>query len=68
MTRMKTQNPELVLRNGKPSAVILGINDYKEMLEKLDDVEDLKLLTEMRKQPLKFRKLDEFLKEYHLNA
>ena len=67
-TRMRTQNPEIVLRNGKPSAIILGINEYKEMLERLDDAEDLKLLTEMRKRPLKFKKLDEFLKGYHLNA
>jgi PHD/YefM family antitoxin component YafN of YafNO toxin-antitoxin module len=28
--------PEIVLREGKPSAVILDIDDYREMLERLD--------------------------------
>jgi PHD/YefM family antitoxin component YafN of YafNO toxin-antitoxin module len=56
--------PEVVFREGKPTAVILDINEYKEMLERLEDVEDLRMLEEMRKKPLKFRKLEDFLKEY----
>lgn len=27
--------PEIILKNGKPSAVILNIDDYQEMLEQL---------------------------------
>jgi hypothetical protein len=42
----------------------LDIDEYQEMLEKLEDFEDLKMLEEMRKKPLKFKKLDDFLKEY----
>jgi len=34
------------------------------MLERLEDVEDLKVLEGMTKTPLKFRSLEEFLKEY----
>lgn len=60
----KRKEPEIILRNGKPSAVILDIDKYREMLERLEDAEDLKVLTEMRKRPLKFRRLDEFLREY----
>lgn len=60
----KGKNPEIILRNGKPAAVILDIDDYREMLERLEDVEDLKTLQEMRKRPLKFRRLEQFLKEY----
>jgi hypothetical protein len=30
----------------------------------LEDKHDLKMLEEMRKRPLKFRKLEDFLKEY----
>jgi len=56
--------PEIILRNGKPAAVILNIDEYQEMLERLEDVEDLQMLQEMRKEPLKFRRLEEFLKEY----
>jgi PHD/YefM family antitoxin component YafN of YafNO toxin-antitoxin module len=61
--KTKKKTPEIVLRNGKPSAVILDIDDYREMLERLEDLEDLNMLKEMRKRPLKFRKLEDFLKE-----
>jgi PHD/YefM family antitoxin component YafN of YafNO toxin-antitoxin module len=58
------RNPEIVLRDGKPTAVIIDIDAYQEMLERLEDVEDLRLLEEMRRKPLKFRKLEDFLNEY----
>jgi PHD/YefM family antitoxin component YafN of YafNO toxin-antitoxin module len=60
----KKKAPEVVLRGGKPAAVILDIDEYRDMLERLEDMEDLKLLENMRKKPLKFRPLDDFLKEY----
>ena len=63
--RPKRKGPEIVLRDGKPAAVILDIGEYKDMLERLDDVEDLKALKEMRKKPLRFRRLEDFLKESH---
>ena len=63
--RGKGKAPEIVLREGKPTAVILDINEYQEMLERLEDAEDLKMLEDMRKTPLKFRSLDDFLKEYN---
>jgi prevent-host-death family protein len=62
--RAKKKAPQVILREGKPSAVILDIEDYRELLERLEDVEDLNMLKEMRKRPLKFRKLEDFLKEY----
>ena len=45
------------MENGEPSAVILDIEEYKDMLERLEDAEDLKTLEDMRKKPLKFKKL-----------
>ena len=63
--KAKRKTPEIVLKEGKPSAVILDIDEYRKMLERLEDLEDLNMLTEMRKRPLKFRKLEDFLKEYH---
>jgi PHD/YefM family antitoxin component YafN of YafNO toxin-antitoxin module len=63
--RSKKRVPEIVLREGKPAAVILDIEKYREMLERLEDVEDLKMLEKMRERPLKFRSLKDFLKEYH---
>ena len=63
-TKVKKKNPEIVLRDGKPTAIILDIGEYQELLERLEDAEDLKMLQRMRKKPLKFRKLEDFLKEY----
>ncbi len=63
--KVKKKAPEIVFKEGKPSAVILDIEEYRQMLERLEDLEDLNVLKEMRKRPLKFRKLEDFLKEYH---
>ena len=62
-TRKKKITPEIVFRQGKPTAVILDIEEYRELLERLEDAEDLKMLAAMRKKPLRFRKLADFLKE-----
>ena len=62
--KQKRKNPEIVLREGKPAAVILDIDEYREMLERLEDAEDLKELEDMRKTTLTFKSLEEFLKEY----
>ena len=59
----KGRNPDIILRDGKPAAVILDIVQYQEILERLEDVEDLKMLRAMRRRPLKFRKLEDFLRE-----
>lgn len=34
------------------------------MLERLEDLDDLEMLQEMREKPLSFKRLDEFLAEY----
>jgi len=62
---MKTtkRKPELILRDGKPAAVILDIENYREMLERLEDKEDLAALEKVRKRPMKFKPLDVFIKE-----
>ena len=60
--------PEIVFRGGKPAAVILDIEEYREMLERLEDMEDLKMLEEVRRRPLKFKKLETFLEEYNQGA
>lgn len=61
--KAKKRAPEIVLRDGKPAAVILDIQEYQDMLERLEDLDDLKMLEEMRTRPLKFRKLEDFLAE-----
>ena len=36
-----TREPEIVTRNGKPVSVIIPINDYKELLERAENAEDV---------------------------
>ena len=62
--RTKTAEVEIVVRKGKPAAVIVDIDRYREMLERLEDLDGLKSLEAMRAKPVKFRKLGDFLKEY----
>ena len=61
--KTRRKRPEIILREGKPRAVILDIEEYQEMLERLEDLEDLKMLHQIRKRPVSFRALDDFLKE-----
>ena len=63
-SKRKKKTPEIILREGKPSAVILDIDEYQEMLERLEDMEDLKMLQTMREAPLSFRSLNDLLKGY----
>lgn len=63
--KIRKKVPEIILHEGKPAAVILDIDEYRELLERLEDVEDLKMLEAMRRKPLKFKRLDKFLKEYN---
>jgi len=62
------QPPQVVYEDGKPVAVILNIDVYREMLERLEDAEELEMLDEMRKRPLSFRSVDDFLAEYSPSA
>ncbi len=59
---------ELVVRDGKAVAVIIDIEEYQEMLERLEELEDLKALEELRREPLKLRRLEDFLSEYSPDA
>jgi prevent-host-death family protein len=61
--KAKRKKPQVILKNGKPNAVILDIKDYQEMLERLEDAHDLKQLRRMRSRPMKFRLLEEVLKD-----
>jgi len=55
--------PEIIVKRGKPSAVIIPLNEYRDMLARLEDADDMKTLKRLRKKPLRFRSLDSFLKE-----
>ena len=62
--KAKRKSPEVIVQDGKPTAVIVPIEEYRTMLERLEDASDMKALATLRKKTLKFRRLDDFLKEY----
>jgi PHD/YefM family antitoxin component YafN of YafNO toxin-antitoxin module len=53
----------VVTRNGKPTAVILPLRDYKVLRERAEDAEDVRWLRNRRNKPMVFRPLQEFLAE-----
>jgi len=59
----KRKKPAIVYEDGKPSAVILDIDEYEELLERAEDAEDLRILLDIRRRRPMFRTLDEFLAE-----
>lgn len=63
--KLKRKDIEIIVKNGIPSRVILDIGEYKKLLERAEDLEDIRMLGEMRKGQLKFKKLEDFLKEYN---
>lgn len=48
--KRKRKDPEIVMRGGKPAAVILDIDEYRELLERVEDADDLKMLKQMSRQ------------------
>lgn len=60
-SRTRRRPLQIVVEGGEPSAVILSIAEYRELLERAEDAEDLRVLEEMRKKPLKFKTLEDFL-------
>lgn len=55
--------PEIVTRKGKPVSVIISIKDYKELLERVEDAEDVAWLKRTRKTPRQYRPLEDYLAE-----
>ncbi len=63
MPKSRKKPLDIIYRNGKPVAVVLDINSYEMLLERLEDAGDLKMLHKLRQKPLTYRKLDDFLAE-----
>ncbi|MBL9201957.1 MAG: type II toxin-antitoxin system Phd/YefM family antitoxin [Opitutaceae bacterium] len=53
--------PEIVTRKGKPVSVIIPIDDYKELLERVEDAADIAWLKNARKRPQHYRSLEDYL-------
>ncbi len=44
--------PQIVTRKGKPVSVIIPIEDYEELLERVEDAGDVAWLKQARRKPL----------------
>ncbi len=65
-TKKRTiRTPEVIYRNNKPVSVIIDVDEYNNMLERLEDIEDLKFIENLKREKLKFKRLDDFLTEYN---
>jgi PHD/YefM family antitoxin component YafN of YafNO toxin-antitoxin module len=53
--------PQIIVRNGKPRAVILDIKKYERLLEIIENKEDLAELRRIKKSKTSFRELKEYL-------
>jgi len=62
---MKTSlaEPEIVTWKGRPVSVILPIEDYQELLERLEDALDVAWLKRARSKPMRYRPLTDYLAE-----
>jgi PHD/YefM family antitoxin component YafN of YafNO toxin-antitoxin module len=61
---MKTlKEPDVVIRNGKPTAVILPVKEYEALLESAADADDARWLGERRRKQMTFRSLEVYVSD-----
>jgi prevent-host-death family protein len=60
---VKIKEPEMIYKSGKPTAVILPLAEYEELLERVEDAADLKWLQKTRRQGVTYRSFSDYLKE-----
>lgn len=53
--------PQIVTRRGKPVSVIIPIEAYEELLERVEDAADIAWLRRARRKPLQYRSLEAYL-------
>jgi antitoxin (DNA-binding transcriptional repressor) of toxin-antitoxin stability system len=53
--------PEIITRRGKPVSVIIPIDVYEGLLERLEDAADIAWLRRARRKPMHYCRLDEYL-------
>ena len=59
----KSREPRVIVEGGEPTAVILDIEEYRELLARLEDHEDLRRLDEIRREGTRYRPLSEYRSE-----
>lgn len=54
--------PQIIIKNGRPNAVVLNIKDYERLLEALEAKNDLAELNRIKKGRISFRNIDGYVK------
>jgi hypothetical protein len=57
VSKRVSKESEVIVRDGKPVSEILPINEYEELLERLEDADDIAYLKKLRSKPLQLRPL-----------
>lgn len=55
------EKPKILVKNGKPEAIVLGIKAYERLLELAEEKEDLAELRRIKKGTVTFRPLSNYL-------
>ena len=63
---LKIKEPEMIYKGGKPTAVILPLADYEELLERIEDSSDVRWLRKTRAQGTSYRPFSDYLKKSSL--
>ena len=58
------KEPDVLYKRGRPTAVLLSIEEYRRLLESAEDQQDLRRLEALEKQPGQYRPLEEFLEDW----
>ena len=61
MSKALLQKPNLIVRNGKPEAIILALKEYERLLEMAQGKSDLNELKKIKKSKTSFRSLEEYV-------
>lgn len=60
MNKLTLERPNLIVKNGKPQAVILDLREYKQLLDLAEIKSDLSELKKIKKGRTSFRSIEEY--------
>lgn len=60
--------PQMIVKNGKPVAVIVSIEDYEALLEAAEQAEDLRAIRAMKKSDWETISFEEYLRSKRRRA
>jgi PHD/YefM family antitoxin component YafN of YafNO toxin-antitoxin module len=67
-TTLKKEPQFITDKNGKKVSVVIDINDYKKIMEEIEELEDIKLYDLVKARKEKTKPLSEYIKRRRKNA